>query len=895
MFKYRISVLIPVYNAAEYIDACIKSLINQTLDKKDFEVILVDDGSIDNSAEICKNYCKNNSNFKLLKSKGNVGPSGARNYAMDNAQGKYIVFLDSDDTLTKNSLKSLADFFDEHEKDIDIVTYKIIPVFNGKQIGKPHYRYQYLTHSGVYDITKLENIFISQTTMNICVKNYDGIEKIRFEHDESLKNDESFNLDVHEDEKYNLEIVRRKMKIGYCDGAQYLYTKNPNSITNTKFYAYYIFESTMTYWEKLFASFNGNVPPYVQALYINDITWKTKTDILLPYHYDKENFDNAVNRICSLLKYVDDTVILNHPQVENPHKFFLLALKENNSLDVKCGQKGIAIMKNDEPLFYDWAIPVSLSRFKVTQDNAYIDAFLRSPIFAFCDKPRICAHFSDGVNSECIEIEPENSAWDYYHAKIKTNKFWRIRTDWDYKKYSSVRFTVIVNGKEVPTRIETISSTAPFNPLTNRPVIFRENYEFRVENNGFVSFETNDTKKKASLSTYQHYLLPRKPRTFFWRQLCMRGFFSKSKIWLYYDCKNVYKDNGYYQFIHDFEINDDVERYYVVNDDMNRNELFTSEQKKHIIKFGSLKHKQYFMASEKIITAFAEFTNINPFPETAWKFYTDMFKAEVIYLQHGVLHAFLPWKYSNDRLTLIDREVISTTFEQKNMVENYGFRSCDLIPAGMPRYDFVNIDEIKNEKKVLFAPTWRKYLVQAQKDGSFSPVYDRFKESRFFKETYNFLHSKELEESLEKNDWYLDFKLHPIFAKYAPLYKLESKRIRIADKSVDQTSYKIFITDFSSFCFDFVYLNKTMMYFIPDDEMFRAGMNDYRKLDLPHDQGFGPVTYDAEPAVKSLVNLIKRNGEPEQLYSERMNNFFINHDTNCRDRIYNAIKNNMRK
>mgnify|MGYP003319000049 CR=1 FL=1 len=58
--------------------------------------------------------------------------------------------------------------------------------------------------------------------------------------------------------------------------------------------------------------------------------------------------------------------------------------------------------------------------------------------------------------------------------------------------------------------------------------------------------------------------------------------------------------------------------------------------------------------AEKIITAFAEYNNYNPFHQQLWKYYNDAFKAEVIYLQHGVLHAFLPWKYSKDRLNAID-------------------------------------------------------------------------------------------------------------------------------------------------------------------------------------------------------------------------------------------------
>ncbi len=885
MLKYRITVIIPVHDVREYIEDCLNSIVSQTIDKNELEVLLIIDGANDSSEGICRKYCEKYPFFKLVVNEKNIGVSASRNLGLDMAQGKYIVFLDSDDRLTENALKKLADFFDKHEKEVDIITYKIVPVYEGKPIGALHYRYQFLTHEGVYDVSRPENIFISQTTMNICVKNYDGVEKIRFD----------TNLAFHEDEKYNIDVISKKMKIGYCEGAQYLYTKNPGSVTKTYSYAYYIFEPTTAFWENLFASYNGNVPQYIQALYVNDLNWKGKSDILLPYHYDDESFGVVKKRLCDLLNRVDDEVILNHPQVENPHKFFMLELKDRESLEVKSGYKGVAIMKNDIPLFYDRALPLSLCRFKVNDSFAYIDAFLRSPIFSLCEKPEAFIHLVNDSGTKIVKAELEASAWDYYHAKIKTNKFWRLRFEWDYKKYPVIFFASKIDGKEVPVRLESMIPTAPFNAAVNRKVLFRCSHEFEIEENGFVSRRSSAAKEKSSLTTYQHYLLPRKPRTFAWRQYCMKTVLSGRRIWLYCDCRNVLKDNGYYQFIHDFDMDDGVERYYVVNDNIDRKALFTPKQRRHIIKFGSLKHRKYFLAAEKVITAFAEFTNINPFPVGVWKYYTDIFKAEVVYLQHGVLHAFLPWKYANDRLTLIDREVISTTFERSNMSENYGFRAKDLIPAGMPRYDFIDAEKVVSEKKVLFAPTWRKYLVQYNSDGSFSPAFDKFEKSIFFKETYAFLHSKELEKYLEENDWYLDFKLHPIFSEYASLYNLNGGRIRIADRAVDEKTYKVFITDFSSFCFDFVYLKKTIMYFIPDEELFKAGLNDYRKLDLPHEKGFGPASYDANSAIEQLCGIIGRGGEPEKLYSERMDGFFIHYDDKCRDRIYEALTENGEK
>ena len=393
---------------------------------------------------------------------------------------------------------------------------------------------------------------------------------------------------------------------------------------------------------------------------------KSKTDILLPYHYGKDEYNKAVDRICALLRYVDDDVILKHPKVEVPHRYFMLELKDKQSIEVKAGTCGVSLMKKDKPVFFEASIPLTVCRFKPDKDKVYIDAFVRSPVMSFIDKPKVFAHLSGAAASESIEIETEKSAWDYYHAKIKTNKFWRVRFNWDYKKYGSLFFTVDIGSERVPVRLEFIMNT-PFNTGVGVSSLFRNGYEFVLKQNGFESVKSSPAAEKAFVNGFEKKLMLTKPRTFIMRKLCTRGVDSQKRIWLYYDCKNVYKDNGYYQFIHDSEIDDGVERYYVVNDNIDRSKLFTSKQKKRIVKFGSLKHRKLFLSAEKIITAFAEHNNYNPFHSVLWKYYIDLFKAEVIYLQHGVLHAFLPWKYSNDRLNAIDREVISTTFEVKNM------------------------------------------------------------------------------------------------------------------------------------------------------------------------------------------------------------------------------------
>ena len=99
-----ISIIVPIYNAENYLKSCLNSVLSQTF--KDFEVLMVNDGSIDNSATICQDYAERDSRFRYFE-KVNGGLSDARNYGLDRAKGAYITFLDADDFLFENYLEKL--------------------------------------------------------------------------------------------------------------------------------------------------------------------------------------------------------------------------------------------------------------------------------------------------------------------------------------------------------------------------------------------------------------------------------------------------------------------------------------------------------------------------------------------------------------------------------------------------------------------------------------------------------------------------------------------------------------------------------------------------------------------------------------------------------------------
>lgn len=112
-----ISIIIPVYNVEQYLDKCLQSVINQTY--QDIEIILVDDGSSDSSGILCDKWKEKDSRIKVIH-KSNGGLSNARNVGIEQANGEYLMFIDSDDIVANDLCKVLFEMLKNNHADISI-------------------------------------------------------------------------------------------------------------------------------------------------------------------------------------------------------------------------------------------------------------------------------------------------------------------------------------------------------------------------------------------------------------------------------------------------------------------------------------------------------------------------------------------------------------------------------------------------------------------------------------------------------------------------------------------------------------------------------------------------------------------------------------------------------
>ncbi len=876
MYKYDISVIIPVYNNEKYIEECVESIVHQEYDLNKIQIILINDGSNDNSLKICENLAKKYKQILLINQK-NQGVSIARNNGIKAAEGKYIMFLDSDDFISENAIKELIEFFDKHYEEVDLVAYPLYNYYNDTKKIKKLKRYSLLfDDTRIYDLQK--EYYAIQPTVNIVIKN-------------RRENNQLFDTNIffHEDIKYNVGILYEKRKIGYVDSAKYYYRKYGNSTTNIKDNPLYTFEQYTSIFNDLLDTYkdeNGKSLKYVQAVLLNTLRWRLEQDKLYPYAMDRHK---ALDIIKSLFRKIDNDVIINDKQMNKYHKMYLIGLKEEEKYiyDNNNYQNAIfSINDKNNILLIEDTIEVVLNRFKVINSKINILGYLKSPLLQYCESELYVEYINNDNKTLEEKIELSDSNASHFRTNIKVANFKKFELQVDIHKIKNFKFKVLINKKMLPITFF-FNKWVPFNEKIENNKIYANGYKIQFENDEFqiIKATTGMKIKDFILDINRYAKIDNKINIY--RTLALITRRKNKKIWLYYDRVGVI-DNAYYQFKNDINKKDNIKKYYVWDGNLEEaKSKFSKKEMKNVIKYGSYKHKLLYLNSDKILTAFSSIQEYCPLHKR-FRFYKDILKYQLVYLQHGILHAHLLKMYSKE-FAPIDKFVVSTEFEKNNLINKYNYSENDLIPVGMPRLDEGNkAGEAKN--KIIYAPSWREYLIGKAVDRKRAININKFVKSKYYIQIMKFLTDQKLNEVLKKQNMKLEFKIHPIFTDYKECFKkAENDNISVSIGQVNLDEYKVFITDFSSYQFDFVKLERPLIYFVPDMDEFKSGLHSYREIDLPYEDAFGKLCLTGEELVDELIEVINRDCIASPKYKERMEKFFYKVD-NRKDKLYEALK-----
>lgn len=212
----KVSVIVPVYNVEDYLAECLDSIINQTFD--DIEIICVNDGSTDNSLKILERYQCLDSRIKII-SKENGGLSSARNIGIDNASGKYIYFIDSDDYC---SSVTIAECYDNAERNMsDIVIFDSIwkNAIDGRFIifGIPRFADNF--ENRIFNIDIAEPIIYKEVPVSVWNKFYN----LRFLRENNIRFYEDM---IYEDVPFWAAVYTKAQRITYIPKSFYFYRRD---------------------------------------------------------------------------------------------------------------------------------------------------------------------------------------------------------------------------------------------------------------------------------------------------------------------------------------------------------------------------------------------------------------------------------------------------------------------------------------------------------------------------------------------------------------------------------------------------------------------------------------------------------------------------------------------
>ena len=216
MLNPKISVIVPIYNTQKFLHKCVKSILNQTF--KDFELLLIVDGSPDNSLMICQNYAKKDKRVRVF-TKENEGLEKTRRVGLVHAKGEYITHVDSDDWISKTALERMIE--SAESSNADIVIAKFIRVMD---------RFGLINKRSPYNI--INNLILdNETFMNDYFKGFFGVNKFSISMWAKLYKREFIErytlvlggYDLGEDLVYNIQIFPKANRIHFIDEPLYFY------------------------------------------------------------------------------------------------------------------------------------------------------------------------------------------------------------------------------------------------------------------------------------------------------------------------------------------------------------------------------------------------------------------------------------------------------------------------------------------------------------------------------------------------------------------------------------------------------------------------------------------------------------------------------------------------
>ena len=879
--KFKFTIIIAAYNSGKWINEAIDSVINQTLDfKENIQLIIVDDGSTDNTKEIINVYTeKYNKNIKYLYQENN-GQASARNYGLEYAEGEFINFLDSDDKLESNACCEVLKFYNQHSDTVDVVSIPL--VFFGEDTGDHILNYKF-RETQLVDLLKQPS-FIQLSASSSFIRRT-AFKNLRFNE----------NLITSEDALLINQILLDKCKLGVLNSTKYYYRRREDYTSTTDNFKqrkeYY--NDQVEYYIKNIIDYSkeklGYIPEFIQYLSMYTLQWIFEVPEINHILSQKETKE-LYALLDTILQDINDNIILEQKNINENLKYHILSLKHHGfNHIIETGQEKLKIgnLTIDTLGLKSFWIDIIEVRNNQLYILGYLPSFFKNKNTTI-KAIRITNNTNTEFNGEEIQF-PKNNTFSLgkpVEEKLYTEIHIPLEPNTRNTIYFKVRYNIEVDIPIQFTMNAKLSRTSHYTrtSYTKNKIQLNQYLTKNIDNS--IIIEPYNFKKylKLEYSTLKKIKKTKKPKykeTILLRIIyfiLINTIYKNKKAWLFMDRQNTAKDNGEHLFKYSIKQKDGIQKYFII--DKNSPDYKKINKKGKVINFASFKHKLKFLLADKIISSHPGDDVVNPFWGEQIYQINGLLHIQYIFLQHGIINEDLSsWlKKCDMNLTIF---VCSAQKEYDSIFQYpYHYTKEVVQILGLPRYDAL---ENQTTKQILIIPSWRHIF------DNITP--DEFKTTPYFKNFNKLINDEELIKYAKDKGYNLIFKPHPKTIDFINLFT-KNPEVKIdANFSMEYTDLfnqsNLLITDNSSVFYDFSYLKKPILYyhFKGDTPKFT---NKESEFDFEND-GFGEVIKDYKDLIRTIKEYIDNDCEIKEKYLERINKFYTYHDKNNCKRNYNAV------
>jgi len=894
---YQISCIIPIYNGSRYLCEAINSVINQTLEfTKHIQIILINDGSTDNTEEICLEYVnkyqKNIVYAHSCRSFNNKGVSAARNAGLKYATGEYISFLDADDLLDPDFYATAIKYLSikNSNDSIDLVVFPLDQFDSAGVISTSSSSYRFTD-------TRLIDIFQDPDYIQFGICNT----VIR----KSKLNDLYFNEDLRysEDAEFAHRLILKHKRYYIIKEPSYKYRKRSIADFSAEEDIKNNFSSmqkrlTQLAWYNKFLVFGkllidssvdmyGDVIEYTQYLLVHELMSGAISRI--PEQIlNKIDIKNILNSIYESLLVVSDTVILSIRHVNKWYKYFFLNLKYNFTF---------IQVDDDFPAFYvgnclfeKLSLSLTIHKIIVIQGELHILCSYDLPQYEgfkyVCesnDKREIKSYVNDYYITDI-----------YYLAKLihQTKTITFVISLYELNKLS-VSFFIMYGINRYPVNLLYTDSVACLNHdaftyilrksykidknmNTNELLVSSTNYKSQDKYIFDVINKALDINKNI-LSTLIKYH----------NQINLK---CKIKYWLFFGCANQKNNNLdiFYTYCkyqkdsyHKICDKNDLNNHFINNVDSDE-DVFINEiqysMKYEYLNYSSDKILFYFLISDALIISSIHDLDYFPLIGCGENVLNVIKQYNLIYLPT------IPEKELIDNCILGNMSIwVVSTEDEKTIIKNkYRYYDINESIIKVYRFPYKNSPISQNKRIILIKPDYRPALYKG-----YYIYNDNFKDSEYCKSIRDLLNNEELLEAIYEYDYKIYFSPHE--KTYCQIFdfKLNDSIIIIENNNITEkfiSECSICITD-NYIKDEYLYLKKPIIFFNFNDD-------DYKILtdtDLNY-YSFGEYA-NSNNIIDLIIGYIKNECKMPQKFIENVNMYFdIKQNEICKY-LYDEIQN----